>query len=88
MATIQEQVIWDQTNDLYVMTWSEGNTVFLTDNLFEIERYKDAEHAISTFQQMKKAGCRFLRSSDNSEVKDVWLQVGILTISTKMNCRI
>lgn len=84
----QEEVIYDQNSGLYVMCWTEGNTVFLTNDLFKIERYRSAQDAISTFQQMKKAECRFLRDSDDSEVPDVWLQVGVLEISTKFDCRL
>lgn len=84
----QEQVIYDGHNDLYVMCWTEGNTVFLTDDLFKIERYKDAPEAISAYQRMKNVGCRFLRDDDDSEVSDVSLNVGILEISAHFDGRL
>ena len=77
----QEQVIYDGHNNLYVMCWTEGDTVFLTDDLFKIERYKDAPAAISMFLMMKNTNCRFLRDTDDSEVSDVHLIVGMLEMS-------
>ena len=85
---LQENVIYDGHNNLYVMCWTEGNTVFLTDDLFKIERYKDAPTAISMYQRMKNAGCRFLRDSDDSEVSDVSLNVGMLEISAHFDGRL
>jgi hypothetical protein len=85
---LQEQVIYDGHNNLYVMCWTEGNTVFLTDDLFKIERYTDAQTAISTYQRMKKAGCRFLRDTDDSEVSDVHLNAGMLEISAHFSGRL
>lgn len=66
----------------------DNKTVFLTDDLFKIERYADAKSAIAYFKDIERSKPRFLLELDDSELKDVWLQVGILTISTKMNCRI
>jgi hypothetical protein len=84
----QEQVIYDAHNNLYVMCWTEGNTVFLTDDLFMVERYEDVLAAISMFQRIKSANCRFLRESDDSEVSDVSLNAGVLEISTKFHGRL
>lgn len=75
-------VILDKISGLYVMCWSEHNSIFLTDNYAYIEDYKSSEYSIETFQKMKTSNCTFYRDSDDVELINVDLQVGILTIST------
>ncbi len=82
MRTI-DYVVYDRAHDLYVMCWTENNTILLTSIIDGVETYNNRMHAISMVERIKYSNCKFLIAETEAEISDPDLVAGQLVVETK-----
>lgn len=83
MKNITNYVIYDLANDLYIMCWTEGNTIFLTSDFDKIETYKTRQRATEMIENIKSSNCIFLLNDNQAEILKPDLVAGQLIFQTK-----
>jgi len=82
MKTI-DYVVYDRAHDLYVMCWTEGNTIFLTSTFDKIETYNNRMHAVGMAERIKSSNCTFLIDDTGAEISNPDLIAGQLVTESK-----
>lgn len=74
--------IRDVNSGLFVQCWTEGDTIFLTPNWEEAEKYISLEDAISVRKLINSRAQRFLRDEDESQIPNnqISLSVGKIIV--------
>ncbi len=75
---MEKIVLRDKNNRLYFQCWTEGNTIFLTDDFTNVTCFKTVDDAINMAKHIADENCHFLNDADDSELFNVIFQAGIL----------
>jgi len=78
---IEKFVIRDRNSGLYFQCWTERDTMFLTDDLENIENYSSLKEARSVVDTINNHVGRFLNDKDEKEICDVKLQAGKIIVT-------